>query len=141
MYTVIIEQLGRTPSLVKPKDDTPEAVCKLLEELSHQKTILSTSVHVTGPGGDVLVYTAESFLALCASDEAGEVSETTVLPPTTRPRAMVLVPDKVAGRNSWMDLEHRCRSMSSLTKRLNKGLKEGDWTSWRIITIHSHSSL
>ena len=52
-----------------------------------------------------------------------------------RLRAMVLEWNESAQTNVWVDYWHRCESIESLTKRLKRGVREGHWIGWRIITI------
>lgn len=52
-------------------------------------------------------------------------------------RAMVLVWNDAAGMNIWQDYFHRCRSTETLIKHLRRGVRQGHWFGWRIITIQA----
>lgn len=47
---------------------------------------------------------------------------------------MVLCWCDVSESNRWMLLQHNCRTMSGLRKRLQRGLN-GDWIEWRIMDV------
>lgn len=52
-------------------------------------------------------------------------------------RAMVRLWDERSQISHWIDLRHRCRSVESLVKRLKRGVRQGHWIGWRIITIEA----
>ena len=41
----------------------------------------------------------------------------------------------------WVLLRHNCRTSSGLRKRLNVGLKAGDWVEWRIMNVVEEGKL
>lgn len=52
------------------------------------------------------------------------------------PGAMVLVYQPELTHSVWIDYESRHRSRGSLEKALRKGVKDGEWVAWRLVTIH-----
>ena len=52
-------------------------------------------------------------------------------------RAMVLVLNDAAGISIWQDYFHRCRSVETLKKQLRRGVRQGRWFGWRIMTIQA----
>ena len=55
--------------------------------------------------------------------------------------AMVLCWCDVSESNHWMLLQHNCRTMSGLRKRLQAGLTSGDWITWRLVTVIEEGKL
>ena len=55
--------------------------------------------------------------------------------------AMVLCWCDYSETNRWMLLCHNCRTMSGLRKRLQAGLKTGDWIEWRIMEVIERGKL
>lgn len=54
---------------------------------------------------------------------------------------MVLLWDERSGINHWIDLHHRCRSVESLVRLLKRGVKQGHWIGWRIVTIEQEGGV
>lgn len=52
------------------------------------------------------------------------------------PYAQVLVFQPELTHSVWLDHWHRCRSKESLEKRLRKGVREGRYVGYRLLTIH-----
>ena len=55
--------------------------------------------------------------------------------------AMVLCWCDYSETNRWMLLHHKCRTRSGLRKRLQAGLRAGDWVKWRIVDVIEESKL
>ena len=55
--------------------------------------------------------------------------------------AMVLCWCDYSETNRWMLLRHNCRTISGLRKRLQTGLKAGDWIEWRIMDVIEEGKL
>lgn len=55
--------------------------------------------------------------------------------------AMVLSWCDYSETNRWMLLRHNSRTISGLRKRLNAGLKTGDWIDWRIMDVIERGKL
>lgn len=51
-------------------------------------------------------------------------------------RAMVLQYEESLGNSRWVDYYSKHRTETSLIDALRKGVREGDWGGWRLITIH-----
>ena len=52
------------------------------------------------------------------------------------PAAMVLVFQPELTHSVWQDFISRARSRKNLERILRKGVRDGDWVAWRLITIH-----
>jgi hypothetical protein len=51
-------------------------------------------------------------------------------------RAMVLQFEPALGNCRWVDFVSRHRSERALIKTLRAGVKRGEWSGWRLITVH-----
>ncbi len=56
-----------------------------------------------------------------------------------RLQAMVLQFEPAIGNCRWVDFVSRHRSERALIKILRAGVKRGEWSGWRLITVHQQS--
>lgn len=54
-------------------------------------------------------------------------------------QAMVLQFEPTLGNCRWVDFASRHRSERALIKTLRAGVKRGEWSGWRLITVHQQS--
>jgi hypothetical protein len=54
-------------------------------------------------------------------------------------RAMVLQFEPAIGNCRWVDFVSRHKSHLSLVKALKAGVRRGEWSGWRLITVHEQS--
>jgi len=56
-----------------------------------------------------------------------------------RLQAMVLQFEPALGNCRWVDFVSRHRSERALIEALRAGVKRGEWSGWRLITVHQQS--
>lgn len=56
-----------------------------------------------------------------------------------RLRAMVMQFEPELGNSRWVDFASRHRSERALIEALRAGVKRGEWSGWRLITVHEQS--